>query len=247
MLLLGMGCEEVIDIDLKNAKPQLVIVGEVSNRLEDQQVTISRTVAFSADNPFDPVSGAEVMVSDESGRSFEFVEQTPGKYRSSFKGETGHLYELRVRVDGQEFKATSRMPNSVLPDSVGTGVRNIFNEEQKFISVKYQDPGGVPNYYRYLWSVNGAPLKVVRVTNDKFNDGKYVSEDVTDFETDLVTGDVVSIWMQCTDKATFDFWNVVQSNNPGTAAPANPPSVFGEGALGYFSAQAVAEYMITVQ
>lgn len=243
----ALSCEDVIDIDLKNVTPQLVIIGEVSNGLIDQQVTISQTVAFSSDNPFDPVSGAEVTVFDDRGGVFEFTEATPGIYRSKFKGDIGERYTLRVRVAGQEHVATSRMPTPVLADSIGTGIRNVFNEEQKFISVKYQDPIGEANYYRYLWSVNGGPVKMVRVTNDKFNDGKYVNEDVTDFDTELVTGDSVSVWMQCIDKATFDFWNVVQSNNPGAAAPANPPSAFGNGALGYFSAQTVAQYLITVQ
>jgi len=242
-----MGCEDVIEIDLQDATPQLVIVGSVSNRLEDQEVTISRTVTFDVDQPFDPVSGAEVTVLDGEGKSFVFAERTPGRYTSRFKGVVRMDYQLRVRVDGTEFTATSHMPDPVLVDSVGTGVRNIFDEERKFISIKYHDPEGVPNYYRYLWRVNNGPLQMVRVANDKFNDGKYVSEDVSDFDTELVAGDSVSVWMQCIDKATFDFWNVVQSNNPGAAAPANPPSVFGQGALGYFSAQAVAEYLITVQ
>ena len=247
LALLALGCEDVIDIDLKDATPQLVIVGEVSNRLEEQEVTISRTVTFDRDHPFDPVSGAEVTIVDEKGKSFVLTERTPGRYLNRFRGEIGTAYELRVRVAGQVFTATSRMPQPVLVDSIGTGVRNIFDEEQKFISIKYPDPPGVPNYYRYLWSVNNGPVKALRVTNDKFNDGKYVNEDVVDFDVDLVTGDEVSIWMQCVDKPTFDFWNVVQSNRPGSAAPANPPSVFGPGALGYFSAQSVAEYSVTVQ
>ncbi|WP_353195445.1 DUF4249 domain-containing protein [Parapedobacter defluvii] len=247
LVVFGTACEDVIDVDLKDVTPQLVIIGEVSNRLEDQYVTISRTVAFSAADPFDAVSDAEVTVFDDRGKAFEFVENTPGRYQSRFRGEVGRRYQLQVRVDGQTFEAVSSMPESVLADSIGTGIRNVFNEEQKFISVKYQDPIGVSNYYRYLWSINGAPPKMVRVSNDKFTDGKYVSEDVTDFETELDTGDSVSIWMQCIDKATFDFWNAVQANNPGNAAPANPPSAFGNGALGYFSAQAVAEYFITVQ
>src|SRR5690606_28704083 len=117
LILLGMGCEDVIDVDLKDATPQLIIVGEVSNRLEDQQVTISRTVDFTSDNPFDPVSGAEVTILDEDGRSFELIERAPGRYRSRFKGETGHVYRLWVRVEGQEFTASSRMPESVLADS----------------------------------------------------------------------------------------------------------------------------------
>lgn len=241
------GCEEVIDVNLKDATPQLVIVGEVSNRMEDQDVIISRTVTFDQEQPFDPVSGAIVTIHDGRGTLLELTERAPGRYSRRFKGEIGQTYQLRVRVEGQEFTATSRMPEPVLIDSIGTGVRNIFGEEQKFISVKYGDPVGVANYYRYLWRVNNGPRKAIRITNDKFNDGKYVNEDVTDFDTELVTGDSVTLWMLCVDKTTYDFWNVVQANNPGTAAPANPPSVFGPGALGYFSAQTVAEYSVGIQ
>jgi len=240
-------CEDVIDINLNDANPKLMIAGTVSNRLEQQQVTISRTVAFGAVDPFDPVSGAEVAVVDGSGRVFRFTERAPGVYRNRFQGREGERYELHVLVDGETFTAVSVMPASVTPDSVGTAVRNIFDEEQKFIALKYRDPAGVANQYRYLWSVNGGPFKMVRVTNDKFSDGRYVSEDVTDFETELVSGDSVIVWMQCIDKATFDFWNAVQSINPGSAAPANPPSVFGDGALGYFSAHASSEIGTVVQ
>src|SRR3546814_19583436 len=95
--------------------------------------------------------------------------------------------------------ATSTMPQMVTADSIGTGVRTIFGEEQKFISLRYADPVGVPNYYRYLWRVNGGPLEMLRVSEDKFNDGKYVSEDLMDFDTDLVAGDSVTVWMQCID------------------------------------------------
>lgn len=247
MVVSALGCEDVIDVDLKDAAPKLVIVGEVYNGFTDQQVTVNRTVAFSSVNPFDPVSGGEVTVSDDQGHLFEFSEDEPGVYRSKFAGEVGVEYTLHVRIDGNEYVATSRMPAPVAADSIGTGVRTVFDEERKYIGIKYQDPAGVPNYYRYVWSVNGGPIKTVRVSNDKYNDGKYVTEDVADFDTELKTGDSVSVWMQCIDKATFDFWNVVQSNNPGSAAPANPPSPFGSLALGYFSAQTVSYYTLTVQ
>ena len=39
----------------------------------------------------------------------------------------------------------------------------------------------------------------------------------------------------------YDFWNAVQATNPGTAAPANPPSNISNGALGYFSAYSMAK------
>ena len=240
-------CEDVIDINLNDADPQLVIIGTVSNRTYEQQVTISRTVAFDVAQPFDPVSGATVSVVDGTGQVFHYVEQSPGIYVGNFRGLENARYELSVQVDDQVFTATSTMPQLITADSIGTVIRTLFGEEQRFIGVRYADPIGVRNYYRYLWQVNGGSVAALHVSQDKFNDGKYVSEDLGDFDTELVSGDSVTIWMQCIDSATYDFWNAVQSINPGTAAPANPPSVFGEGALGHFSAYAESEMTTVVQ
>lgn len=246
--LLGSSCEDVVDINLNDADPQLVIVGEVSNWTNKQQVTISRTVAFNKDYLSEPVSGADVEVVDGSGQVFRFVEQAPGSYVAlNFRGRENVRYELHVRVAGRDFTATSTMPSLVTADSIGTAIRNLFGEEQKFVGIKYQDPPHVPNYYRYLWSVNGAAFEMLHVSRDKFNDGKYISEDLADFDMELFTGDSVVVQMQCVDKAAYDFWNAVQSINPGSAAPANPPSVFGDGALGYFSAHAMSEISTTIQ
>lgn len=243
----SLSCEDVIDINLNDADPQLVIVGTISNRVVEQQVTIRRTVAFDVAQPHEPVSGAAVTVVDGAGAVFHYREESPGVYVTAFRGREGVRYDLSVQVDGQSFTASSTMPQLITADSIGTGVRTIFGEEQKFISLRYADPIGVPNYYRYLWRINNGPSTMLRVSTDKFNDGKYVNEDLMDFDTELVAGDSVTIWMQCVDLATYDFWNAVQSTNPGTAAPANPPSPYGNGALGYFSAYAESEMATVVQ
>ena len=243
----SISCEDVIDVNLNDADPQLVIVGTVSNRSYEQRVTISRTMAFDVAQTHDPVSGAVVAVVDGTGRVFQYAEQSPGVYVSNFRGHEGEQYDLSVRVEGQEFEARSTMPQLVTADSIGTGVRTIFGEEQKFISLRYADPLGVPNYYRYLWRLNGGPQKMLRVSDDKFNDGRYVGEELMDFDSELVAGDSATVWMQSIDVAAYNFWNAVQSANPGTAAPANPPSPYGGGALGYFSAFAEVEMFTVIQ
>jgi len=245
--ILSISCEDVIDVNLNDADPRLVIVGTVSNRSYEQRVMISRTMDFDVAQAHDPVSGATVAVVDGAGRVFEYTERTPGVYISNFRAHEGGQYNLSVKVDGQEFEARSTMPQLVTADSIGTGVRTIFGEEQKFVSLRYADPLGVPNYYRYLWRINGGPQKMLRVSDDKFNDGKYVSEELMDFDTELKTGDSVRVWMQNIDMAAYDFWDAVQSANPSTAAPANPPSPFGTGALGYFSAFAEVEMSTVIQ
>ncbi len=252
IIALLSSCEDVIDIDLKDVSPKLVIIANVTV-FEEARVTISRTVPFAAEQPFDPVSGAEVMLIGMEGYT-TFQEVSPGHYAPQADDLTvgGHVidlwseFRLLVVVDGEQFTATASMPQPVVIDSVGTTVGNVFGEERKFVSVKYRDPPDTANYYLFLQSVNGSPFKMVYVTNDKFNDGKYVTEDLVDFDTELTTGDLVVVRMQCIDKATYDFWNAVQSTNPGTAAPANPPSVF-YGALGYFSIHTVSQVTTVVQ
>lgn len=242
-----ISCEDIIDVNLNDTDPQLVIVGRVSSGSFEQQVTISQTVAFDVAQPFSPVSGADVRLVDGTGRLFRFEERTPGVYVANFRGRENERYDLSVRVEGRTFTATSTMPQLVTADSIGTAIRTLFGEEQKFISIRYADPAGVPNYYRYLWNVNGRGLEMLHVSQDKFNDGKYITENLADFDTELVAGDSVTVRMQCIDKATFDFWNAIQSTNPATAAPANPPSAYGDGALGYFSAHAESEMLTIVQ
>lgn len=235
-------CEDVIDVDLKDTEPQLVIAASMSPF--DAEVIISETVPFSADQPFRPVSGAEVLLFDtDAGWYVQLDEVAPGEYRPE-PYRLGSVVDVEkfldtefmvnVTIDSTYYVARAQAPRPVPIDSVGTSVTHVFDEDRKFAMVKFQDPEGEPNYYQYFQSVNGEPFKMLYVTDDKFNDGKYVSEALTDRDLILESGDSVDIRVRSIDKATFDFWEAVQAANPGSAAPANPPSVF-YGALGYFS------------
>lgn len=235
-------CEDLIDVEVKDAEPQLVIAANMSPF--DATVVVSKTVPFGSDQPFSPVSGAQVMLFNVSdGAYMPLFEASPGKYRPDPKGlyivsdvEQFLTDEFMVYaiVDSIPYSANARAVPPVIIDSVGTSVNRVFDEERKYAMVKFQDPAGVPNYYQFFQSVNGGPFKMLFVANDKFNDGKYVSEVLTDRDFELKTGDSVAIRMRSINKSTYDFWEAVAAANSGAAAPANPPSAF-YGALGYFN------------
>jgi len=248
-------CEDVIDVNLNDADPKLVIAGELLYP-QKAQVSISRTVAMTSETPFNPVNGAVVTVRTDEGQRFTLRETEPGRYEVDLRGRlrntggnpAGQTFYLDVQVDGETFTASSTLPELVPIDSIGTIERNFFGETYKYAGVTYQDPPGVRNYYRFLRQVNGGAFEHVYVTNDKFNDGKYVTEDLAGQERDeLLAGDSVVVQLQCIDRPTFDFWNAVQAMNPGNAAPANPPSAFGEQALGYFSAYVMTQRSTIIQ
>src|SRR5690606_11165985 len=204
--ILFVSCEDVINIKLKNAESRLVIIGEIQNHSNRQVIKLSKTVPFSSQSDFQGVSNADVQVVDGQGNRFEVTERSPGIYISDFVGTVFEFYELYVSVAGKTYAAVSRMPPFVRIDSVGTAISDFFGEENKDVSLKYQDPPLEENFYRYLMSINGGTATFVNTASDKFNDGKYVTERLNDPDEDLIAGDEVVVYMQCVDKAMFDFW-----------------------------------------
>lgn len=248
-ILLGLlsGCEDLIELDLNDAHPRVVIVGEITNRQKVHTVTIHQTVPVTSGDMFDPVSGATVRVTDENGRIFNFNEAEPGAYQSRvFRGVIGRKYTLEAEVDGIVYKAESIMPPVVNIDSIGTSSTTIFGQDNIYVTLKFNDPPNASNYYRYSTSVNGSPFQFNAIFNDKFNDGLHVSHELMNFGRDLEVGDEVKIQRQYIDEATYRYWRSIASSNPASSAPANPPSNISNGALGYFSAYSLNEYELVI-
>lgn len=247
LVLLTAGCEDLITMDIQDANPQYVIVGEINNREKRHEISINRTVSLFSPQISNPVSGAVVRVRDDLGRVIVFNEDGAGIYRSrTFRGQVGMSYTLLVDIDGMEFTANSTMPSLVPVDSVGTTLSSFMGENNRFVTFKFWDPPNKPNYYRYLLSINGEDLRYVSVFEDKFNDGKYVTHELLNFDFKIQPNDFVRIQRQFIDQATFQYWRSVYSANPAASAPANPPSNISNGALGYFSAHSILEYDVYI-
>ena len=85
-------CTKVIDINLNDTAPKLVIQGNMTNVSDTTTVTISKTINFSQDNIFPSVSGAVVTIKDgNSGIISTLNETSLGTYRAfNLKGIIGH-------------------------------------------------------------------------------------------------------------------------------------------------------------
>jgi hypothetical protein len=150
------------------------------------------------------------------------------------------------------------MPAPVALDSL-TSKDDEFNtsKHKKVITVYYQDPVGVANQYRFVMYVNGVQVKNVYAFNDQFNDGRNVSidlrEDDSDNSTDkgIFAGDKVTVEMQCVDKPIYTYWYTLmqQGNNGpgGGVTPSNPPNNISPTTLGYFSAHTTQTKTIVVK
>ncbi len=253
-LLPVAACKKVINVNLNDAAPQIVITGDVTNAAGPYIVTISKTVNFSASNVFPPVQGAQVIITGTDGTADSLVETTPGSYATtrSWTGKTGISYTLSVTSGGQHYSAVSTMPAQVPLDSVSFQTTSTgFGRKQQLQAVpNYQDPAGISNYYQFTENINGQNYtKRVFASNDRLSDGKYISRRL-DTDTTLNVGDLVVVSMYCIDQGVYNYLgtlnNVSDASNFSSVTPANPVSNISNGALGYFSAHTIQSKQVIV-
>jgi hypothetical protein len=245
LFVIFSSCEKVVDLDLRNDTGELVIEAAINDQTGVQMVRLSENVPFSTTNIYPPVTGAVVNVSDNSGNSYVFTESAAGVYTSNaVTGISGQTYQLSVVTKDGTFKASSTMPSLVKLDSL-TSRKDIFesDEDNRIISVHYQDPAGVSNQYRFVVQLNGVLVKRIFVNDDQFSDGRNVAFDLEldDDDIKVSPSDKVTVEMQCIDKPVFSYWYSLASQQTsdgpgGSVTPANPPTNIMPNSFGYFSA-----------
>jgi hypothetical protein len=243
------GCKKVIQVNLNDAAPQLIITGEVINGPGPFMVTLSQTVNFSADNVFPPFSGAQILITDSQAVLTDtLTETTPGLYLTKgLQGKPGDAYRLTVTASGKVYTALSIMPLPVALDSVTLIENSGFNNKVYNPVVNFQDPPGVPNYYQFSEIVNGRVINNIFIFDDRLSDGKYIRQPLFNDSAYIQPGNILNIGMYCIDKNVYNYFNTLQNatgNGFQSVAPSNPTTNISNGALGYFSAHTESRLQI---
>jgi len=247
LTLLFTSCTKEIDVDLNTAEPKIVIEGNITNEPGPYTVRISKTVNFSESNTYPPVSGALVIISDNSGITDTLSETSPGVYKTSvLAGIPGRTYNLEVIAEGKNFYATSTMPQVVNLDSLAfelfTNKGNSGGKEYLTLPL-FTDPAATVNSYRFIQTVNGVLDKTYFVLNDNTFNGLENSQLLFNPDAEIKTGDTVSVEFRCIDKTAYDYFYTLSqftTDGPYSTTPTNPPNnITGNVALGIFSAYTV--------
>ncbi len=238
-------CEDVINPQLEEAQPVLVIDAWLNNAPGAQQIKLMRSQPYF-ENVLPPgVSGAVVTVTDEKGKVYSFTETEPGIYEWSpfgneVFGEVGLTYELFVREGAETFISTSRMGRTTAVDSITF----FLQPGGQFLDDQYQaefwstDPEGAGDAYWIKTFKNGKqlikPSEIITAYDAGFSKGGNFNgvpfiapirrainpfdeaEDGT-FKSPYVVGDSVYVQIQSVTEASFNFLNQVsiQTNRPG--------------------------------
>jgi len=240
-------CEKVIQLDLKNSAPHVVIQGNIYDQPGPYVVQISSSVNFDASSVYPPVTGANVVISDNLGQSEKLTESLPGNYvTAKLRGIPGRTYSLSVTTATDTYKATSVMPKGVSPDSIYFASSPFSGELATM--VKLTDSPFTIDYYRFVYFINNKQQKIFYVLDDELFQGATIRYTLFSRGTDikLAKGDQVTVWLETIDHGAFEYFRTAGSDEGASASPANPVSNISNGALGYFNACAVRKVSATV-
>lgn len=254
-LVLFSSCEKEIDLDLEDKSGDIVIEGNVTDQAGPYYVRVTKSVGFTENNQYPPVSDALVTISDNTGQSEILTYEADGRYKTThFVTAPGNTYTLNVVAGGVTYTAQSTMPEPVPLDDL-TQDSFAFGDQVSYSVIPvFTDPATLGNRYLFVVSVNGRTDKRFQTFSDNTNNGMVnqrslsLPRDPMDDDQEVVIGDTIHVEMQCIDQDIYIYYNaLIEISGSGTVTPANPPSNISNGALGYFSAHTTESKSIIIE
>ena len=242
-VLFLFGCEEVIEVDLNEADPQLVVEANLSVQEGELNVLLTRTSSYFDQSPPVPVTDAAVTLRVE-GSPFNVPHSADGNYRLPVNVSHGQTLELEVLDAGSEpVTARLEVPRYVPMDSIGATYLepSSFFDGGSVLTLFFQDPPNEESFYRIRIILDGEILdgpEDLIVERDLFADGEYIN--YTAFGYFFDGGETVDVIVESIPPAAYEYYTtlsdiVVFQGGGSTAAPANPTTNLSNKALGLFN------------
>ena len=244
LALFFTSCEKVIDIDLNDSEPRIVVDAQVLNYGPgfdgNAVVKLSWTSNFYETNTFRAIENAKVMVTDANGNKHQLSSQEPGIYRNPSipQAQMGDHYNLEITVDGKTIKSSSTIARQVKIDSLSYSI-DAFGPKQNegfMVNCHFTDPANEVNYYYMKLKINNIYSQGYFITRDDGLDGKPMT--YTFFRNLITVPSQVYVELYTLDEAAFEYFKVLAMMEQGgmSTAPGNPPSNIEGDAIGLFKA-----------
>ena len=249
-------CEKVIEIDLADSTPVIVIEATINNGKEPFTVLISKTSSYFGSSESNSVSGATVSLRTENGKAKYFTETSAGVYKlEKTPVYSNNWYIVDVEYEGVTYTARSYLhsPVQIADISISYFDGLGFVDSGYKINCFIRDPADITNFYRIKLYVDEEVVNddgELDLYSDKLFNGKVIGL-VQHSSAVFGETDHVVVELQTIDSAVYDYFSTLE-NITGiemiqSASPANPISNFNNGALGYFSAYSYDRKAISIQ
>lgn len=254
-LFLVISCEREINLNLEDQSGNVVIEANVTDQAGSYSVRITKSVSFTQSNTYPGIENAQVTLSDNLGQTENLQHIGNGIYQtSSFQGQSGRIYTLKVKAEGKEYISQSKMPETVEFQGLEQDSFMVAGETNYTLLPIFVDPPVLGNRYLFSYLVNDNPKKYFSEFSDNVNNGLPNQRPLIlpndDKEVKVKVGDKITVEMQCIDDAVYTFYSALlqlSGGGGGGVTPTNPPSNISNGALGYFSAHTVSVKTIVIE
>jgi len=209
LFMMFISCEEVIDVDLEEAEPRLVIEASLVWNSEEetniQSIKLTTTAPYF-DDEVPPVTGASVKVTSETGQEYLFEEVSEGIYQNDdITPEENITYQLEVIYENEVYTATEEYyatPDLLFVEQELGG----FSGDEFEFKVFYEDPADAENFYFFRYLNEQYSLQIY---NDEFTNGNQTFAFFSD--EDAEEGDLVLFEIQGISDRFYDYMFILRS------------------------------------
>ena len=255
LLLVSSACTKIIDVQVNESDPQIVI--EANYNASDQVVSVilSETKSVFGAIEIQYLTGAVITIIDSSGQQNMLIDQGDGNYLlDNYAPIFSSTYELKILLNGNEYNSTTYLPEAVFLDSLSAiyTEASLFGDAGYVVYMNFTDPAGKPNYYRANRIVNNEPLLKIGeqfIFDDSFSEGN--AQTVPFFSDRYEIGDTISVRFISYSEESYYYYTqlyALAGDGGQSAAPANPIGNWNNQALGHFAAWGSdTKYLIVVE
>jgi hypothetical protein len=219
-------CEKKIHWDVGENQARLIVEGSFTDELIRQKIKLTKTASFYEASIPQPVSGADVKVSDGIN-NYKFTEDVPGSgiyfTQNKVAGNVGKGYNLSISLQTpiggiQNYSASCvmkpvmKVDSSSTEESITTSILGV-SDTVKIVRIWGRDLPEEGDYYMAFLYINNIlntdSLQKISLMSDEGINGLYLTNPFNGFfGTNVIKeGDTVSIKLFSINKDYYDFVN----------------------------------------
>jgi hypothetical protein len=221
-------CEEVVDVDLNNSEPKLVIDASIKwekGTLGNEQSIKITTTADYFNNTVPVVNGAIVKITDSNNSVFNFLEVgSTGIYKcTNFTPVLNGFYTLTVIHNGQTYSATDKLYPVPAITSIQQSLNGITGNDIE-LKFNFQDNGTESNFYLEEYKVPYRPFPLLGAFDDEFENGNQMFSLLID--ENLAAAQNIKFTLHGISERYYNFMSILisisggLSNGPFSTPPA---------------------------
>ena len=249
-LILLSSCEEIVEVELDNADPQIVISAVITEKGHQSSVNVSKSRDFNSEVVFDYKQyerNYKVVIINPNGDSILFTDFDPPYHNWDFVAIPETEYSICVTYNSITYEATSYFPKpiSIKELKVKKKKNHITDKSYYELHCFFQDHPGIEDFAKLSVSIKGKRLNQIFTYNDRLTDGNLIdyAEFYFEEEHQIQPGDEITVHLVTIDEINYKYFETLKSAIASSGGipinqmtPSNPVSNWSNGALGYFSA-----------